>query len=667
VGPSPETNAFAMYIETLKINNFRCFGPDTQTISFDSPMNAFIGANGTGKTATMQALLRLFGVSGDQRRIRRHDFHVPSSEESQPQTRSFWIEVIIAFPELDSDSTENATSVPEFFNQMAANEDGELKCRFRLDATWTDDGSLDGSVDSHFRAITTLENDFSDEQAHPLSATDRIRIQMIYIPALRDPASQVTRFLKGRLWRAIRWSEELRSHVKEAAAEINEKFGKESAISAITRQISKRWREVHSGGTDAEPILRPVRERIEDLMQNVEVVFRPDEAGGDKDLDDLSDGQRSLFQIAMTAAILDIEEHASRDMNKAFTQDSIVLPELTLIALEEPENNLAPFYLARIMQQVKSLTTSRRAQAFVSSHSASILSRVDPEQVRFFNLNSSDRAVSVRAIQLPPTSEEAYKFVREAVRSYPELYFARFVILGEGPSEQVVLPILAEALGLQLDRSFVAIVPLGGRHVNHFWRLLTNLRIPFATLLDLDLGRYGGGASRIRTVVSELLAIGVTPSQILGSQDGTMNSLHEELDQMENTIESLKPWLSKLRRHGIYFSGPLDLDMLLLCKYHRCYTHLEEGMDGPDSQSDPYPAVLKGKSDQSLYPTEDWEDTFRWYRYLFLSRGKPSTHIRVVSQMTPNDIISGIPKQIKALLENAAKSIDQSLATEQNC
>ncbi|WP_312841738.1 ATP-dependent endonuclease [Sinorhizobium psoraleae] len=68
--------------------------------------------------------------------------------------------------------------------------------------------------------------------------------------------------------------------------------------------------------------------------------------------------------------------------------------------------------------------------------------------------------------------------MREAVRTYPELYFARFVVLGEGASEEVVLPRLAEAMGLDIDRSFVAVVPLGGRHVNHLWRLLTDLDIP---------------------------------------------------------------------------------------------------------------------------------------------------------------------------------------------
>ena len=95
---------------------------------------------------------------------------------------------------------------------------------------------------------------------------------------------------------------------------------------------------------------------------------------------------------------------------------------------------------------------------------------------------------------------------------------ARFVVLGEGASEEVVLPRVAEALGLAIDRSFVAVVPLGGRHVNHLWRLLTDLDLPHATLLDLDWGRAGGGWGRIKTACTQLLENGVAPEKLFGDR-----------------------------------------------------------------------------------------------------------------------------------------------------
>lgn len=76
----------------------------------------------------------------------------------------------------------------------------------------------------------------------------------------------------------------------------------------------------------------------------------------------------------------------------------------------------------------------------------------------------------------------------------PTIFCAVRDFLAEGNSERVVLPRLAEARGVPLDPSFVPVVPLGGRYVSHFWRLLTDLGIPHATLLDFDLGRTHGGA-----------------------------------------------------------------------------------------------------------------------------------------------------------------------------
>ena len=62
-------------------------------------------------------------------------------------------------------------------------------------------------------------------------------------------------------------------------------------------------------------------------------------------------------------------------------------------------------------------------------------------------------------------------------------------------------------MSLPIDRSFVAMVPLGGRHVNHLWKLLAGLDIPYATLLDLDYGREGGAWIRIKSIVEQLLRV----------------------------------------------------------------------------------------------------------------------------------------------------------------
>ncbi|WP_265567685.1 ATP-dependent endonuclease, partial [Serratia grimesii] len=101
---------------------------------------------------------------------------------------------------------------------------------------------------------------------------------------------------------------------------------------------------------------------------------------------------------------------------------------------------------------------------------------------------------------MPEKTDDAHKFVREAVQAFPEIYFSRLVVLGEGDSEEIALPRLLQAKGTPVDESAVTIAPLGGRHVNHFWRLLSALQIPYLTLLDLDVARYAAGWGRIKYV-----------------------------------------------------------------------------------------------------------------------------------------------------------------------
>lgn len=655
-----------MKIESLTLQNFRCFGTNPQTFSLSEDITAFVGSNGTGKTAAMQALLRMFGISEEQRRIRRQDFHVPRDEKIPPQQRDLVIEAILVFPELENEDDDvadkAAATVPSFFKHLSVSEDGKLKCRFRLEAKWVDDGSAEGAIEPpRFWGVRKLSGIPEDDEKESVSVLDRAAIQIVYIPATRDGAAQVSQLLRGRLWRAIKWTEQTKGKISELGEEINKQFSAVSAIKEITENLTKCWQEVHGGGTHSTPALRPVEPKFEDLVRKIGVSFSPDEAGREAGIDDLSDGQRSLFHVALTTAILDVEAAILSGKHKeSFDQDSIMLPAITIVALEEPENCLAPFYLSRILHQMKELALRPGAQVIISSHSASILSRITPEAVRYFRLDDNHNA-QVRSLTLPPTEGEAGKYVREAVRAYPELYFARFVIFGEGDSEEIVLPRIASAMGLPIDRSFVAIVPLGGRHVNHFWRLVHDLKIPHATLIDLDLGRFGGGWGRIKYVMEQLIENGYESAKLLGVADN--NEAIEQLSAMStwgyDDYKILSDWMTYLENKAdVYFSGKIDLDWSMLKRFPTYYQALEDGEKGPKGKAEAAKiAVLGDVGNPDLYKNIDDND-FRWYRYLFLGRGKPTSHLRALTLIPEAELKEKAPPVLKRLLTNAALKLE---------
>jgi putative ATP-dependent endonuclease of OLD family len=182
--------------------------------------------------------------------------------------------------------------------------------------------------------------------------------------------------------------------------------------------------------------------------------------------------------------------------------------------------------------------------------------------VRYCRCDDDTRETHVKAIDIPTDDEEAGKFVRGAMLAFPELYFARFVVLVEGDSERIVLPRLAQARGLLVDLSFVAIVPLGGRHVQHFWTLLAGLSIPHATLLDLDIGRKGGGWGRIKTVIERLIDKGRSKEKLLEVEGGGQVDLANMHTFKVDT--NLAGWVTFLRDYDVFFSDPVDLDMAML-------------------------------------------------------------------------------------------------------
>jgi putative ATP-dependent endonuclease of OLD family len=652
-----------MKIDSITIKGFRCFGDIPKTIKLSDGITAFVGANGSGKTAVLEAILRVFGITGKQRTILRTDFNTSSNTvDEDSSTHELYIDIRIVFPELSKNTLEKDPGVPACFRHMVVDEpNGKPFARVRLEANWVNDGTVDGDIKQNLYWVQTTDELPTNEKKITCEAIDRSRIQVHYIPAIRDPSSQLTSnsgAMIGRLLKAIEWSSATQESIKATSEQIREVFGKESAINTINQTITSRWKELYSDNFDAQPELNIASKQFEDIVRKLNIVFSPTEFNGERDLDTLSDGQKSLFYFSLVASIFEIErkfidkknefvnnktddnenpDDADYDINKAsitgFHSNRLLTPALTIFAFEEPENHLAPYFLSRIIKQIQSIVDKYPAQAVITSHSPAILGRIEPEEIRHFRLDIQSRTAIIKEIKLPSNAEQEAKYVREAVKAYPELYFAKFVILGEGDSEQILLPKLASAMELDVDPSFVAIVPLGGRHVNHFWKLLNDLKIPYATLLDLDIERHNGGWGRIKDAVDQLIAIGKDLQSGLKYQNNQGEEIEITYEQLKTlpkeNAEIDKDLLTHLEeKFCVFYSEPLDIDMMMLSSFPDCYkkigSHPRSSIDAAQK------AVLGEQSNLDNYPTE-LKELLPWYSYLFLGKkSKPSTHLQAL-------------------------------------
>ena len=611
----------------------------------------------------------MFGIGSATRTLEKTDFHLPAGAEDLEGGAELQVEAILSFPELDDNDAGDA--VAEFWNQMSASgQDEPLKARVVLKAAWIDDGTPDGIVESSIRWVTRMDDDFDWNACKPVTAAQRSAVQVVYVPANRGSIMQVKALLRGRLWRAARWSDRLKWTTESHADTLQHVFQDEASVEFISERLVKRWQQVNEAGTQSTPVLKLTENRFEAIIRNTDFKFSLDATGSDRSLDRLSDGQKSLFQIALTAAMLEIEQDVLElsDKTPPFEPAQLKSVPLTLLLIEEPENSLSPFFLSRIMDLCEDIAEMDAAQVMLSSHSASILSRMPPECLRHCRLDPESGNSTITALELPPSDEEAGKYVRQAVRAYPELYFAKLVVLGEGDSEQIVLPRLAAAQGIHLDKAFCPIVPLGGRHVEHMWTLLRNLSIPHVTLLDLDYGRQHGGAAAIRNIVRKLEAFGVSFDDCKHIASGKI-ALKDidaltDIDIYDKRVATVADtpgfcWIETLRELDVFFSEPIDIDFSMLHEFPESYMHANPGGGGPGGSEEAVARRKKTtlkKSGHPEYYCGYWNELFRWYPYLFLSKSKPAAHFTAMHRISrqhlrhPPHELDEMLKRIKQLL-----------------
>lgn len=250
--------------------------------------------------------------------------------------------------------------------------------------------------------------------------------------------------------RAVNWENE-REEIKGFTDQISERLAANSSITALSESLKTTWSTLHKGSFFADPQITFVASEIEALLRHLSVSFSP---GHDEDLVDfsrLSDGQKSMLYLSLVLSAQSIGRAVLAGDDDSFDLDKLRPPVFTIVALEEPENSLSPHYLGRIVDALVAMTSNEDAQALIATHAPSMLRRVNPVDIRYLRL-TSERATKITRIRLPKQTNEAHKFVREAVQAYPEIYFSRLVILGEGDSEEIVLPRILRAKGVPVRR-----------------------------------------------------------------------------------------------------------------------------------------------------------------------------------------------------------------------
>ena len=683
-----------MKLTKVIINNFRSFG-ESQIIELNN-QTVLIGNNSSGKTTVLQALSKLFSDKQNDRIIRKSDFHLPKGSRPGENIRNLFIETIFEFDELYR--TLYSPSIPSFFEHFTVSQDGAKPfLRIRLESSWEDDGTIEGSIDTQIYYISSGEEEFKEEDKHRAPRKDLDKIRVLYVPASRTPEKELgnaSGSMLSRLVNSINWTEDETNEITDKIDELNNTFLSENgALTQINQEIQKSWELYHEDNRFSQAELTINSSEMAAALRQIALKFSPTTTEEAFTVSDLGDGLRSIFYFSLVDSILDIELEITKDReeNPDNPRFKLIPPILTILAIEEPENHITPHHIGKLVKRFKQLSNNDNSQVILTSHSPAIVKRIEPEELRYLRIESNDRVLQtiVSDIKLPQDTDESYKYIKGAIQAYPELYFAKLVVLGEGDSEELLLPKFFDLLGNEIDSSQISIVPLGGRHVNYFWKLLNSLKIPHITLLDFDNERYGGGWGRVKYVIQQLLEIGIERSDLVKLKDGRILK-DEDIARISSWqicdifSQPLLSWINHLEKFNIFFSAPLDIDFLMLQHYKEHYLGTLSLKEGPvvsyaDSDGNSKKvkltdldcidklqleglekrieeakiATLKDKSGPGDSFTREEKELMIWYQYFFLGRGKPTTHMQFLSSISDDELTRNLPPVFEKIVNRA--------------
>ena len=629
-------------LQKLIINGFRSFG--TKTVVEFSKENAFIGNNGSGKTSCLLAMNKMFSLNPSERIITKKDFYV-CSDNKDALSRRLMIEAIFQLDNVLNDKDQNAEG--EYWNRLLVESNESCPIlRIRLNAEWTNDGSAEGSIDTKYSFILSPENTNEKNEKSQLARRSELSsIRFIYIPATRNPEKQLgtaSGALITHLIKKVKWSDGVKDSLIKLGSNMNDTFWKEKGAQVLQNSIQSEWSSLNPDERYSRIQMDLSSINLDDLINQVQFSFQSSITDNKYSIKEMSDGIKSLFYISNIASLLDVEQGID-DEEKII---DIKKPVLTMFALEEPENHISPHLLGNLMSKLGEISNLVNTQVFITSHSPAIIKRVNPKQIRYFRLNNN--GTEIRKLELPSEHDEAYKFIKKGVQLYPELYFSKLVIIGEGDSEEIVLSRIFNNYS-GLDKAEISVIPLGGRYINYIWRLLKNLDIQFITLLDLDMERYQGGTKRINYILDNL--------EKFNGKNETILKLRSDLGEANGDREKLLKIVKEMEKFDVFLSSPLDLDFMMLQSFPEEYkSNLKRG-PRKISIDAVLNSVLKGKRTSGNMYTQEEKDLMRYYNTLFLNIGKPITHIEALEKIDDKKLNEQLPETLKNLANCAKRKI----------
>lgn len=429
-----------MLIDKISIRSFRSIKKADIPIQ---NISALVGENNSGKSAVLRALNAFFHFNQEMESFK--DGTHKHSQNSIPK-------IEITFSDLPNESEINRIKNGDFLIIQLTCRNHTSKPIYKFKK-----GNKFQPLDSKF---------FDAVKKH---------IDFVFVPPNRDlnkfrweENTLLRRLVEAYLDNAYNKRDTLTKPFSTAIKEVEK-----NALSKISRQIKSAYALKHNYKFNIQ-----YEENLtyRDFLSNIR--FNVEEHAGVFDLAECGTGVQSLAIIAMYKVLSQL------------THSNIIF------GLEEPETNLHPQAQREFIRALsQSLEAERLGQIIFTTHSTVIIDQLNHEQVVLFRkVHDEQRHCGFRTEARYITTDfwtvnDLHEFNYYQFHRYKnsELFFAKYVIIVEGKSDQQVVQKLLEDEGYKLENYGISILPLDSvDNLKYPYLLLKALEIPTLAIVDKD-------------------------------------------------------------------------------------------------------------------------------------------------------------------------------------
>ena len=482
-----------MFLKKFKIQNFRSI--KKLEFDFKKGLNIIIGENNSGKTAIIDAL-----------RLSLSDFQQPK-------------DIYCTVADFHVDRFKISDEIPDIRFDLI------FKCEKEIETAWFNDlHAIEGkgsNLQLHLRfkfdtksgrVIRTVWG--GEKEGGRVSSEVRSVLRNVYLSPIRNTNRDLKPIkgnILGKLYRNIGDDVE-RNALSEEMIFLFEKSGQwkdfvDKGRITIKEHLDYLTYLADEKSQDVDISYAPYdfEKLVQNLIFQIPVYTNEIISSGDQRYFDISQNGLGYNNLIYTAALLGDIKQRKRTFEEEFT----------LLLIEEPEAHLHPQLQNTFFNYLKRLHDENAFQVIVTSHSPTIAAKTDLKLLTVLqNLNHHIYVTQIDKLDLDVDNVDFLQKFLDVTKS--QLFFANGVILVEGISEALLVPIFSKIMGekYDLERKGIEVVNINGVAFKHFAKLFNSekekkrLNCRCAIITDDDKDKnVKGKIEKIRELASGNLVV----------------------------------------------------------------------------------------------------------------------------------------------------------------